>query len=314
VNAHPLVTVGLPTYNGSRFLREAIESILAQDLEDFELVISDNGSTDATEEIARATSARDPRVRYQRVAENRGAAWNYNRVLALARGRYFKWAADDDICAPSFLRRCADELDRSPAAVVAFPQTTIIDEHGEPTGTLDDDDLDLRAPDPVERLSQLLRHRIEWHPVFGVIRTEALRRTRGISTLTLSDAALLAELAMLGEFHQVPERLFLRRYHDARSIVANPTFEAYASWYDPHRRRRAVLPNAELVLALLRRVLEAPLATVDRARAGAAVLQLWALPHWRHIGGEARLALLGAGSRRSSVPRLLRPSASRRKG
>lgn len=299
----PLVSVGLPTYNGARFLPEAIESLLAQELADLELVISDNGSTDRTEEIGRAAAARDRRVRYERVAENRGAAWNYNRVLALARGRYFKWAADDDVCAPQFLRACVDELERSPAAVVAFPQTTIIDEAGRATGHLDDADLDLREADPVDRLVRLLRHRVEWHPVFGVIRTESLRRTRGISRLSISDAALLAELAILGEFHQVAGRMFLRRYHDARSIVANPTFEEYASWYDPNRRRRAVMPNAELVIGLLQRVAEAPLPARDKLRGSGAVLRLWAVPHWRHIGGEAKMAVRGSLRRRPAPAR-----------
>jgi glycosyltransferase involved in cell wall biosynthesis len=282
----------MPTYNGARYLQAAIDSILGQDHADLELVISDNGSTDGTEAIARAAAAGDPRVRYDRVETNRGAGWNYNRVLALARGPYFKWAADDDVCEPTFLRRCLDELEAWPEAVLAFPRTLLIDADGRPAGELDDDDLDLRDPDPVDRLARLLRHRVEWHPVFGVIRTGPLRRTAGIGAFPLADVALLAELAVLGRFHQVPERLFLRRYHDRRSVVANPSFRAHAAWYRPDRPAgRPVLPHARLVRELLARAARAPLPPPDRARAAAAVLRWWAGPHWRHIGGEVKVAL-----------------------
>jgi glycosyltransferase involved in cell wall biosynthesis len=292
VSARPLVTIGLPTYNGARFLGETLESLLAQDLADLELVISDNGSTDDTERICRQAAAGDRRVRYERSPTNRGAAWNYNNVLARARGRYFKWAADDDLCLPSFVSSCVDVLERSPAAVIAWPQTTLIDETGSVIGDQDDHALDLRDADPVARLADLLSHRIEWHPVFGLIRTDVLRQTEGIGAFVLADVALLAELALRGQFHQVPQRLFLRRYHDERSLVANPSFEAHLAWYDPSGARgRAVLPNAHLVRQLLRRVRSAPLRPAQRLRADYVVLRCWGAPHWRQIGGEVKRAL-----------------------
>lgn len=299
----PRVSIGLPTYNGATYLQATLDSLLAQDLADIELIISDNGSTDDTEAICRAAVASDDRVRYQRSPVNRGAGWNYNEVLRLARAPLFKWAADDDICEPSFLRRCVDALDADPGLVLAYPRTLLIDEHGEVTGPLDDSDLALAAPDPVARLDQLLSHRVEWHPVFGVIRTDALRRTRGIGSFVLADVAVLAELAVVGRFHQVPDDLFLRRYHDQRSAIANPEFNAHLAWYDPALRdQKVVLPNARLVRELLRRVVEAPLSATERTRAGAVVLRRWGLPHWRHIGGEVKLVL----KRRAAMSRAAR--------
>lgn len=293
----PFVTIGLPTYNGARFLRETLDSLFAQEVDDFELVISDNGSSDQTESICRSY-ARDPRVRYERSPENRGAAWNYNQVLALARGRYFKWAADDDLCQPTFLSRCVEAIEGSPSTVLAWPQTILIDESGEQIGELEDSNLELHSGDPVARLEQVLRNRVEWHPVFGVIRVDVLRRTAGIGAFVLADVALLAELAMLGEFRQVPEPLFLRRYHEGRSLVANPSFQAHAAWYDPSKaRQRRVLPNANLVRELLRRTARAPLSPRDRTRASSAVMRYWAAPHWRHIGGEIKRALPVVGRR-----------------
>ena len=99
-HGYPRVSVGIPVFNGERFLAETIESILAQTFKDFEIVISDNASTDRTEEICRSYAARDPRIRYNRNDTNRGAAWNHNRVFELARGEYFKWQSHDDFCAP----------------------------------------------------------------------------------------------------------------------------------------------------------------------------------------------------------------------
>lgn len=294
----PTVTIGLPTFNGATFLSKTLDSLLGQDYADFELVISDNGSSDETEEICRSVAARDARVRFTRVPSNRGAAWNYNRVLELARGTYFKWAADDDICRPGFLRSCVDRLDADRDAVLAWPRTLLIDEDDRPIGELADDDIELLSPDPIDRLSRLLRHRVEWHPVFGVVRTDVLRQTRGIGAFILADVALLAELALRGTFLQVDEVLFLRRYHAGRSLVANPSFEEHLAWYDPSMSsRRLVQPNLRLVRELLARTREAPLPPRQRVLASAAVLRCWALPHWRHIGGEVKRGLVTQAAR-----------------
>jgi hypothetical protein len=133
---------------------------------------------------------------------------------------------------------------------------------------------------------------VEWHPVFGVMRTASLRRTAGIGAFVSADIALLAELSLLGSFRQVPEALFLRRYHQGRSLVANSSAAAHAAWYDPGiADRRIVLPNLRLVRELLHRTRNAPLSRRQRARAAAAVAREWVIPHWRHIGGEVKQAV-----------------------
>jgi glycosyltransferase involved in cell wall biosynthesis len=295
----PIVSVGVPVYNGEPFLEDSLLSLLDQDLTDIEVVVSDNGSTDRTESMCRDLASRDERLRYVRSEVNRGAAWNYNRVLELARSPLFKWAAADDICAPSFLNRCVRQLDEGgDAVVIAFPQTTLIDERGRQIGPLDDEDLMLTSGDAIERLDVLLRHRVEWHPVFGVMRTAVLRETRAIGSFPLADVALLAEMALRGRFHQVPARLFLRRYHEGRSIAAGPSFLQQVAWYDPRRRSRFAMPQTRLTYELLGAVARAPLSPADRLRGAAAVLRRWTLPHWRHIGGEAKLVLRNAGGGR----------------
>jgi glycosyltransferase involved in cell wall biosynthesis len=106
----PRLAIGLPVHNGERYVSQAIDSLLGQTFTDFTLIVSDNGSTDATEEICRAYARRDARIRYHRSDENRGAAWNFNRVFELADSPYFKWAAYDDLCAPHFVERCIEFL------------------------------------------------------------------------------------------------------------------------------------------------------------------------------------------------------------
>src|SRR5687768_13669514 len=114
----PKVSIGLPVYNGADFIQACVASLLAQDYGDFEIVISDNASTDRTEEICRDLVAKDNRVRYFRNETNLGACPNYNKVFHHARGEYFKWAAHDDECHPAMIRRCVEVLSASPSSVV----------------------------------------------------------------------------------------------------------------------------------------------------------------------------------------------------
>jgi len=126
----PRVSIGVPVYNGESYLACALDSMLGQTYGDFELIISDNASTDRTPEICRQYAARDPRVRYLREEQNRGLAWNFNRVVEVSRGDYFKWAAYDDVCAPSFLARTVEVLDNDPHVILATSVAALIDAQG----------------------------------------------------------------------------------------------------------------------------------------------------------------------------------------
>src|SRR5260370_10566620 len=126
----PRVSIGVPVYNGENFLRETLDSLLAQTFEDFELIISDNGSTDNTPHICREYALRDNRVSYHRCDINRGFSWNNNHVFQLAQGEYFKWADHDDLCAPEYLERCITVLDARPDVVLCDVIPSNIDETG----------------------------------------------------------------------------------------------------------------------------------------------------------------------------------------
>ncbi len=123
----PRVSVGLPVYNGENFIKDALDSILAQTFEDFELIISDNASTDGTQQICRQYTSKDQRIRYIRNDGNIGASKNFNQVFELSSGEYFKWIAHDDLCAPEFLERCVEVLDQDPSIVLCFARPKAID-------------------------------------------------------------------------------------------------------------------------------------------------------------------------------------------
>jgi glycosyltransferase involved in cell wall biosynthesis len=226
------VTVGLPVYNGAPYLEDAIRSILDKTHEDLRLVISDNASTDETEEICRAAAA-DPRVDYERQDVNRGAAWNYNRTVALARSPYFKWAAADDLLAPTCVERCFATLSAAPPTVVmVYPRTTIVDAAGNAVSEWSDG-VDSRSPRPRTRFNHVVDRVVLGNPIFGLVRAEALARTRGHGNYPSADWVYLSELALLGEIWELPESLFLRRMHEMTSRAANPELEQLSAWFDP---------------------------------------------------------------------------------
>lgn len=206
-----LVSIGLPVYNAERYLKEALESLLAQDYERIELVISDNASTDATQEICEAYAARDPRIKYHRAEENMGAVWNFNRVFELASGEYFMWAAHDDLRDRSYVSKCAAALGARPEAVLCCTDIRFIDEDGRP----------LEVPPHVagirpvgatagQRAGQIARA-CNWYDVYGLIRADALRSTRRAMATWGFDVVLELELCLRGPVAYVPEALFTYR-------------------------------------------------------------------------------------------------------
>lgn len=213
----PYVSIGLPVFNGEAFLAEALDSFLAQTFTDFEVIISDNASTDRTADIAQAYVRADRRIRYHRNDHNIGLGRNHNRVFHLARGRYFKWAAADDVCRPDYLRRCVEVLDRDPSIVLTYPAAQFVNAAGKPLD-IHDPGWDLQSEAAEERLRYVLFSAHWVNSIIGLIRANALARTRLMPTYPSGDYRVLGELSLLGKFYEIPEKLFVRRLHkDASS-------------------------------------------------------------------------------------------------
>lgn len=286
----PLVTVGVPVYNGERYLAEAIESILAQGFVDLEVIISDNGSTDGTASICRHYAQLDRRIRYVRNEQNMGAAFNYNRLVDLARGRYFKWMAHDDRCAPDLIGACVALLEREPAVALCYTPTTFIDETGRLLRTIRDG-FHFRDPRPSERFRRFLPLARGWmNPVFGVYRIDVLRQTQRIGNYPSSDMILIADIALRGEIHELPTSLFFRREHREMSVRANPSALERQRWFDPTYRGRAPLVHWQWIAEYLRIIRCAPISLMEKLRCMAALMR-WVRWTRRELVGEMMMAV-----------------------
>lgn len=236
----PRVSIGMPVYNGGKFLKETLDSILTQTFKDFELIISDNASTDQTANICHEYMVKDRRIRYYRNENNFGASWNYNRVFQLSVGEYFKWAAADDLFAPQFLLLCVDILDRDPQVVVCYSETKIIDEYGTIISRYYDG-LNLQDEAPIKRFIKLIKSLKMCNAVFGLMRSSILKKTPLIGNYISSDSCLIAELSLYGKFFEIPEQLFFRRLHPDASSYDKST-ERQLEFFDPRKKGKIVLP------------------------------------------------------------------------
>ncbi len=304
----PKVSLGMPVYNGERHIEAALESIEAQTLEDFELIICDNCSNDGTEGICRDFAARDSRIRYRRNARNVGAAANYNLAFELSRGKYFKWVAHDDVCAPAHLGKCVEAFEAGCEDVVlCYPKTTLIDEYGRTIGDYDEDPA-LPQQTPDWRLAYLLSNLKQCNAAHGLMRSEALGRTRLIGSYFASDVVFLAELALIGKFKRLDEHLFYRRIHPGASRRANRTYSEVSAWFDPRKGKGVVLPLSNLLVELVRSIARSELSRAAKTACLITLMEEWVGRYWRQIGGEAKmgskavLALLS--SRREEARRL----------
>lgn len=294
----PLVTIALPVYNGAHYVRRAIGCVLEQTYSNIELIISDNASTDETPEICREMQGRDPRIRFYRNQENVGAARNYNQAFRRARGKYFKWAAHDDVMAPTFVERAVEVLEADPTIVLCTSQTGRIDGNEAVTGSYVFDP----AWDDVSPLARFERLVMAPHAcviIFGLIRHEELSRTPLIGPYVSSDRVLLAELGLRGRIHEVPEALFFRREHRRSSIRAFPDHRQRIVWFDPSKSPTFSFPEWFKVLGYAGAVLRAPLRLRDRVSCWQTVLAL-AVSLWRPLLADFKYAALGMVGRKSS--------------
>jgi glycosyltransferase involved in cell wall biosynthesis len=255
------VGIGMPVFNGERWLARALDSFLAQEFEDFEVVISDNASTDETRQICEEFRRRDERIRYSRNPENVGALKNYNAVFERSTGEYFKWAAHDDWCAPQYLSRCVDVLDDEPSTVLCFSAQAITDENGEVSHVKREKLEGAASPDPRKRL-----HTVMWSlkdptsPVFGVLRRSAVSRLSGIRNAPEPDRLLIGELSLLGPIREIPEPLFFRY---GRPGHLHPERDGWA-WLDPSNANRVRAATARITYHHLAAIWRVDLDKVDK--------------------------------------------------
>lgn len=285
----PRVSVGMPVYNGDRFLKEALDVILAQTYEDFELIISDNASTDRTGEICKAYAAKDQRIKYYRNEQNIGVHRNYNRVFKLATGEYFRWAAHDDLCAPTSLERCVEVLERNPSVVLCYTKTKLIDESGKILDqNYDENPLLTDSPKPHVRFRNLIvdsfTRTYRGQQLFGVMRTSAVATTPILGDYSGADLVFIARMALLGQFYEIPEYLFFNREHSQRSSQTSPYLRT--TWFDPTAKKgKLVFPKWSVFLGHLNSIKQVPLSLYEQTRCYL-IMGAWLSKRWDQLVKE----------------------------
>ncbi len=225
----PLVSIGLPVYNGERYLAEAIKSLLAQDYQNIEIIICDNASIDTSPQICQQFQQQDSRIQYFQNKTNIGASNNFNRTFNLAKGEFFMWAAHDDLWDPTYIRKCVQKLQQCPEAILCVTESEMIDEEGKVIGNGNEaiETINLSFS---ERLHRFFLN-VGWigSNVYGLYRVEYLKRTRLFLEVYGPDVILGLEMYLLGDVVKVDERLFSYRhfrdkthYDQIASISANP--------------------------------------------------------------------------------------------
>lgn len=228
----PPVSIAIPAYNCGRYIAQCIESLLGQTYGDFELVISDNASTDDTEAVCRRYETADSRVRYVRRAENIGGPGNFRYVFSLCSGKYHKWSTADDYWHPDFLREAVAVLDAQPDVVLCYPKTQLIDASGHKIKDYEDN-LMLSAESPRQRNRDLHSRIGLCNAHLGLLRRDAMLKTALIGAHQASDVDFLGEMALLGKFALLPDVRFFRRFHATSSSWARDDAKHQVAYYAP---------------------------------------------------------------------------------
>jgi glycosyltransferase involved in cell wall biosynthesis len=270
VTPQPLVSIGLPVRNGERHLSDAVRSVLDQQYDRLELVISDNASDDGTEEICRQFARSDPRVRYQRQSQNIGLVPNFDAVLHLGRGTYFKWIGDDDRLTPTYVSRCVEVLDDDAALILVTTQQAYVG----PDGAVESASYDatrMRSTRPVERLAEYLRLLTRGHllmdPLYGMMRRDLVAPLPR-PVMLYEDEIFAVRLALAGPFGHIAEVLSYRGFMPFRRLPATARQLGVPGW---HANVAATLQCRELLKA----VCEADLNPAERRQAKAAVARMF---------------------------------------
>lgn len=270
-----LTSIGLPVRNGEKTIEDVARSVLRQDYENLELIISDNASTDGTEAVCRELAATDDRVRYHRQPQNIGLVANFRWVKHHARGEFFRWIGDDDAMARNYVSRCVEVFADDPRLILVTTQLQYTEGDG-PARSLPYDGTGLRSDDPAVRFSEMLRLLTETYllldPVYGMFRREAVA---GIpyKNMLRGDEVFAAKVALAGPWTHIPEVLAHRHWDRIRPAQLTSLLDV-PSW----QSRAAILLQCKELLSSVR---QAELTPAQRRRARAAVLQLYARRHRR---------------------------------
>jgi glycosyltransferase involved in cell wall biosynthesis len=261
----PLATIGVPVYNGERYLAQCLDSLLAQTYRDFTLLISDNASTDGTAEICRRYVAADSRVHYHRNEVNIGLYANFRFILDAVRTRYVKMASADDYWAPAMLGDALAQMERDASLVLCYPQAVLVDQNGAEQSKYDHR-LQLMEDDPAMRFTRALTEVGLVNQLQGLIRIDAVRAALPLLDLPGSDNVFLAELSLHGKIMQLPAYQYYRRFHEEASSWNRASGDHQIKRVLKAGSRQMRLVNWKLHAGLMRRLLHSPLKSAAKLK------------------------------------------------
>ncbi len=290
----PRVSIGLPVYNGENYLNECITSVLSQTYEDFELIISDNASTDNTRAICGEYKAIDKRIRYHRNSENFGYAKNFNTVFELSTGDYFKWISHDDLMHPKFLEVCVGLLDECPDLGVIYPGLAYIDFKGNVVKKCKDD-FSLLTEHYLGRLHDLMNFEckgtdIYW-AIYGLVRSDILKRTSLHGSYVAADRVLLLELALLGKMKSINDVLLYIRIHPESSMNKYRSPMQRYRWVNSKGTYTYVFPAWNVCYQHYKAVSKYKMSLTERLRAYWEITTKIIRTDIRTLCGEARVVI-----------------------
>ena len=288
---NPLVSIGLPVFNGENYVEEAITSVLAQTMGDLELVITDNASTDRTGLICQDYAASDARVRYFRNDRNLGAGANYNRAYANSTGTYFKWLAHDDRIKANYLARTVAALDMAPDAILCNTVVDYIDGCGQHIAFYDSGLAGADHPRPSHRFSTMILMSHSCVDFFGLCRRTAIADSMLHGPFHGADRAFLAQMALRGRLLQVGQPLVEMREHDQRYTRSKQDAKDRAAWHDAAKAKARTLPTWRLYREYLELVRTENLTPTERTACRLALVRWW-IVNWNSIRASVDIGAL----------------------
>lgn len=292
----PIVSIGIPVYNGENYLAEAIGSVLDQTITDLEVIVQDNASTDSTADICRRFQAQDSRVRYFRNPRNLGAAPNYNLAYSMARGRYFKWLAHDDRILPRYLEATVGALEARPDAVMCNTVIRYIDGQGNFIDHYDSGLGRADVPSPAARFASLVLSSHSCVDFFGLVRRQAMKGSLLHGSFHGADRAFLAQMALRGRLVQLAEPLVEMREHGGRYTRKQVKASERLAWHDASLRGKITFPSWRVYSEYAKAIHGEPLSVADRSRCYG-VLARWWFTNWNAVRAAVDvLAVIAPGA------------------
>jgi glycosyltransferase involved in cell wall biosynthesis len=257
----PLISVGMPVFNEEKYLKESIVSILDQDYENFELIISDNASTDQTGRICIEFAQKDSRIKYIRNRVNIGAHNNFFKVFRKAEGEFFMFAGGHDLWSKNFMSTCMKTLQEYPDTVLSFAATAWIDKSNQPIEKKSPF-YDTRGSDPVTRFMFVLWGAM--NPMYGLVRMDAMRKVRLNSPVMGGDLIILAELSFMGQFACNPEAIWFRRMQHGEETIQRKAERYKTSLFSRTIKMFTILLYLKIPFELWRSIAKAQLSPKNK--------------------------------------------------